>query len=352
MAASATGSRLDAETLIDLMTRIWTAAGLPPEDARTEAEVLVWANLRGVDSHGVQRVAEYLVAVDGGRMNPRPDIRVVRETPAIALIDADHAFGPVVTVKAMDMAIEKARNIGIGWIEIRRNTHQGALGYYVERAARAGLAGLAVVCSPANMAPTGSSAKGVHNSPLAIGVPGGAHGPLILDMATSIAAGGKLSVAKDKGVSIPEAWAYDDAGVPTTDPHKATILRPAGDYKGYGMAMLFECLTSLMVGNPLLATGIESRPGVATGMQNGFVAAIDVAHFTELDAYRDNVDKTVAGIRGLPRQSGVDAVMVPGDPERLVMEDRAANGIPLPPGTVKKLRDAADRFGINVPEGL
>jgi LDH2 family malate/lactate/ureidoglycolate dehydrogenase len=347
-----TDIRLSEDTLTDLMRRIWTAAGLPPEAAAIEAEVLVWANLRGVDSHGVQRVTEYLAAVEGGRMNPTPTIRVVKESPALALIDADLAFGPVVTVQAMDLAIEKAKTVGIGWVELRNNTHQGALGYYVEKAAREGLVGLAVVCSPANMAPTGSREKGVHNSPLAIGVPGGAHGPLVLDMATSVAAGGKLSVAKDKGVSIPESWALDENGDPTTDPHKAVILRPAGDYKGYGMALMFECLTSVMVGNPLLATKIQSLPGVARGLQNSFVAAIDVSFFGELDTYKANIDKTIAGLKELRRQDGVDEILVPGEPERKVLADRSVNGIPLPPGTAKKLRDAALKFGINLPEGL
>jgi ureidoglycolate dehydrogenase (NAD+) len=345
-------TRVDGRELQDFTTKVFAALGMPPADAAKEAEVLVWANLRGIDSHGVQRVAEYSRAVDEGRMNVRPKIRVEKETAAILLIEADRAFGPVVTTLAMDKVIAKARQVGIGWALIRNTTHQGAMAYYSRIPAEQGLAGLAVVCNPPNTAPPGAKAAGVHNSPISIAVPGGSHGPLCLDMATSVAAWGKVQVAVDKGVPIPEDWALDADGGPTTDPSTAKLLRPAGSYKGYGLALLFECLSSLMVGNPLLTSTILKRDPVLPGTQNSFVAAIDVAQFTDVEEYRRNVDLLVETMHGLPVVAGAQPIMVPGDPEERVYRERSSKGIPIPPGTAAKLRAAAERFQLKVPKGL
>jgi LDH2 family malate/lactate/ureidoglycolate dehydrogenase len=190
------------------------AAGVPSEDAALEAEVLVWANLRGVDSHGVLRIPWYVEMLGKGEMNARPNIRVERETAATLLIDGDRALGPVVTTLAMRRAIDKARTAGVGWAVIRNTTHQGAMAYYALMAANAGMAGIAIVCSPPNMAPFGARVAAVHNSPISIAVPAGRHRFLCVDMATSVAAGGKLSLARDKGIPLPPGWALDDAGQP------------------------------------------------------------------------------------------------------------------------------------------
>ena len=163
---------IEAAELQAFTARVFEGLGMPVEDAATEAEVLVWANLRGIDSHGVQRVAAYSRAVDHGNMNPRPRIRVERETAATVLMEADHAFGPVVTVQAMERVMAKAQAVGIGWGLIRNTSHQGAMAYYAQMAAAADLVGLAVVCSPPNMAPPGAKQAGTHNSPIAVAVPG------------------------------------------------------------------------------------------------------------------------------------------------------------------------------------
>ncbi|MEW6750979.1 MAG: Ldh family oxidoreductase [Candidatus Latescibacterota bacterium] len=343
--------RVEWQALQRFTAGVFERLGMPAADAALEAEVLVWANLRGVDSHGVQRVAEYTRRVDDGGMNPRPEIRIVRETPAALLIEANHAFGPVVTVFAVGQVVARARALGVAWALIRNTTHQGAIGYYTERIARQGLAGIAVVCNPPNMAPPGARAPGVHNSPISIAVPGQARPALTLDMATSVAAGGKLQVAVDKGVPIPPDWALDGDGRPTTDPQQAVSLQPAGGYKGYGLALMFECLTSLMVANPLLLPSLTGQ-GVRPGTQNGFVAALDIAFFTDLDGYRASVDQVVAALKGLPLAAGAGEVLVPGEPEERVCAERLRDGIPLPPGTVDKLRAAAARFGLSLPPGL
>ena len=244
--------RIDAEKLKSFTRQVFEEAGMSAEDAGIEAEVLVWANLRGVDSHGVQRIPSYLNMIDKGWMNPRPDVRIIKESPAVLFMDADRGLGPIPTVRAMRAVIEKARSVGIGWCLIRNVTHQGAMGYYSEMAAAEGMAGMAIVCSPPNMAPFGAKAAGLHNSPIALSFPTRRHRPITLDMATSVAAGGKLSVASDKGVQIPIDWALAPDGSPTTDPNVASILLPAGGAKGSGLAMAFQCLTSLMANNPLI----------------------------------------------------------------------------------------------------
>lgn len=337
------------QALQDFMQRIFEKVGMPPEDARIEAEVLVWANLRGVDSHGVLRIEWYLELIDKGVMNVRPSIRVEKETPATLIVDADHALGPVVTTLAMRKVMEKARSAGIGWGMIRNTTHQGAMGYYALMAAQEGMAGIAIVNGPPTMAPFGATAMGVHNTPLAIAVPSRSRPPLMLDIAMSVAAGGKLRLAKDKGVPIPLGWMLDRQGRPTTDAHQAHTLLPIAGPKGSGLAIMFECLTGMMLGDPLLEPSLEKVPGADTHRQHGIVAAIDIAAFTDVDGFRDHVDGLVAELKKLPRAEGVDEILVPGELEDRTEVERRRDGIPLPAGTVQKLDLASRRFGVAMP---
>jgi len=343
--------RVEADELKSFTEKIFVQVGLPDEDAIVESEVLVWANLRGVDSHGVLRVPQYVKAVDDGYMNPTPDIRILNETPATVMYDADRAFGPVVTTRVMRHVIEKAKNSGVGWGLLRDTTHQGAMAYYSLMAAEAEMAGIAIVCSPPNMAIHGSRAPGAHNSPISIAVPAKSRPPLVLDMATSVAAGGKISLAVDKEVPIPIEWALDPDGNPTTDPNVATILLPAGGPKGSGLALLFECLTGIMAGNPMLA------PNLGAGherrfIQNSIVVAVDIAAFTDIVDYQNNVDDLVDGLKRLPRADGIDEILVPGEPESQVLEERSRDGIPLPAGTINNLEEVASRFGVRMPNLL
>lgn len=356
--------------LKEFTREVFIRVGMPPEDAEAEAEVLIWANLRGVDSHGVLRIPWYVDNVEKGVMNPKPKIRIEKETPATLLIEADRAFGPVVTIMAMNRAMEKAKKVGIGWVLIRNLTHQGALGFYSQMAAKKGMAGIVFVCSPPNTAPYGAKVAGVHNSPIAISVPAKHHRPLNLDMATSVAAGGKIWLATDKGIPIPEGWALDEDGNPVTDPDKVACYLPVGGPKGSGLALMFECLSSVMAGNPLLEPILFGRatepqaPGekaavdgvapryVGRNMQNSVVAAIDISMFTDLGSYKEHIDNLIDGIKALPKADGFDEIFVPGEPEERTFDERSKSGIPLPEGTVRNLRSIAERFGIKLPPGL
>lgn len=344
--------RVDWRALKDFSREVFACAGFTPEGAELQADVLVWANLRGVDSHGVLRIPWYVELVDKGLMKPRPNIRVEKETAATLLMDADYAPGPVVTVPAMNRAIQKAREVGIGWVVIRNTLHQGAMGYYPLMAAKQGMAGIAIVCNPPNMAPHGARAIGVHNSPIAVCVPGRRHSHLMLDMATSVAARGKLDLAIDKGASIPLGWALDKDGKPCADPKLATILLPAGGPKGSGLAMMFECLSSLFVNNPLLEPALLGKEGAMRHRQNSVVAAVNIGTFTDVEGYGEHVDGLIDRLKALPPAEGFKEVLIPGEPEDRVQEERSKNGIPLPEGTAQNLRKVAERFGVKLPAGI
>jgi LDH2 family malate/lactate/ureidoglycolate dehydrogenase len=358
------------ELLYEFAKEVFVRAGAPPKGAEDEAGALIWANLRGVDSHGVLRIPWYLDNIDKGVMNPKPNIQVIKETPATLFIEADRALGPVVTIFTVERVIKKAKEAGICWALIRNLTHQGALGYYSQMMAKKDMAGIVIVCNPPNMAPYGARVPGVHNSPIAISVPAKRHHPLNLDMATSVVAGGKLWLAEDKGVPIPEGWAIDKEGKPATDPKNVAALLPFAGPKGSGLSMMFECLSSVMAGNPELEPallGKEAGPPAGqketkgTGErltyvprhnQNSVVACIDISTFTEVDGYKEHVDSLIDGIKALPKAEGFSEIFVPGEPEERTFDDRSRNGIPLPEGTIRNLRGVSERFGIKLPPGL
>jgi LDH2 family malate/lactate/ureidoglycolate dehydrogenase len=358
--------RIKWQSLKAFMKELFLRLGMSPEDAEIEAEVLIWANLRGVDSHGALLLPWYVDNLTTGVMNPKPDIKIEKETPATILIEADRSLGAPVTVFAMKRVMEKAKKVGVGWGIIRNVTHQGAIGYYSLMAAQAGMAGLTFTCNPPNMAPYGAKAPGVHNSPIAISVPAKRHRALLLDMATSVVAAGKINLAVDKNVPIPQGWALDKDGNPTTDPRQAVILLPFGGAKGSGLAMMFECLSGVMSGNPLLSPALlgtdaaaakpsepKPRPGHASRhIQNSVVAAINIGTFTDVESYKEHIDNLIDGIKALPKAEGVSEIFVPGEPEWRPYDERSKNGIPLPDGTVQNLRHVADRVKINLPEGL
>ncbi len=354
--------RIAWEALKELSKEIFVQAGMPPEDAETEASVLIWANLRGVDSHGVQLVPWYVEAIDIGHMKVKPNIQILKETPATLFIDADHALGPVVTTFAMNLVMEKAKKVGIGWALIRDTNHQAAMGYYPQMAAERDMAGIAWVCSASNMPPHGAKAIGISNNPIAISVPAKRHRPLTLDMATSVVAAQKLAIAQSKGLPIPVGWALGRNGHPVTDPTEAAMLLPFGGPKGSGLSIMLECLTSVMADNPKLEPillGKEKQFGLGTmignperirqHIQNSVVAAIDIATFTDVESYKEHIDNLIDGIKALPKAEGFNEIFVPGEPEERTLDDRSQNGIPLPQKTADNLRKVAERFSLKHP---
>ena len=352
-------TRFPWQEVHDFARRIFIGIGMPEEDATIEADTLIWANLRGVDSHGVVRIPWYVETVSSGIMNPRPHVKVLVDTSAVAMIEADRAFGPIVTNLAADMAIEKAKQVGIGWILIRNHGHQGAMGPYVQRIANSDMAGLIFACSPPNMVPFGSRVAGLNNCPFALSAPARRHPPLILDMATSVVALGKVFVARDRGESMPADWGVDADGNPTTDPNALAALLPVGGPKGSGMALLFECIASLMVSNPLVLPFLSIRDGEANSAehashlakhnQNCVIAAIDISHFADIDEYKGQVDGIVDHLKALPKANGFDEILMPGEREERVHAERLRSGIPIPAGTLRALEKTAADLNIKFP---
>jgi LDH2 family malate/lactate/ureidoglycolate dehydrogenase len=333
-----------SEALERFATDVFARTGMPQADAEVVAEVLVWANLRGVDTHGVMRIPRYVDLIESGEMNPRPAIRIRTETPASVLIEADHAAGPVAMTRAVTEAVRKARDAGVGLAFARATTHTAALGYYTLAIAREGLAGIALAGSWPNVAYHGTRAAGVSTSPISIAVPGGE--PVVLDMATSVVSMGKLNQAKKAGRPIPEGWALDAQGKPTTDPLAAQIPLPMAGPKGSGLSFMVECLASLIASNPLLAESLEGTPEGRRHRQNGFVMAIDIAQFGEPEDFRREVDRLVNALKALPPAENSQEILMPGERGRRTLEKRTREGIPIPRAVHDELRTLAARLGV------
>jgi ureidoglycolate dehydrogenase (NAD+) len=263
------------ERLRALVSEIFVRAGMVEANARTVAEVLVWAELRGMGSHGVMRVPRYVEWMRRGDLNGQPQIKTT-ESGATITIDADRAAGPVAMVRAAELAVAKARDTGIALALVRSTTHTGAIGYYTQLGARSGMATIAITASVPNMAYHGARAAGVSTAPLSIAVPGDDE-PLALDMGSGVISIGKLAQARRSGERLPDGSALDAKGDATTDPRAATIPLPLGGPKGSGLALLIECLSSLLAGNPILAEALEGTAKGKRHYQNALVIAIDVA---------------------------------------------------------------------------
>src|SRR5690349_10568951 len=333
-----------SEALVRFATDIFARAGMPRVDAATVADALVWANLRGVDTHGVMRIPRYVDLIENGDMNPRPAMKIRAETPASVLIEADRAAGPVAMTRAAAEAVRKARAAGVGLALARATTHTAALGYYTIGIAREGMAGIALAGSWPNVVYHGSRAAGVSTSPISIAVPGGE--PVVLDMATSVVSMGKLNQAKRTGEPIPAGWAIDAQGNPTTDPQAAQTPLAMGGPKCSGLSFMVECLASLIASNPLLAESLEDTPQGRRHRQNGFVLAIDLAQFGDPEAFRREVDRLVKALKALPLAEDTEEILMPGERGRRTMARRMREGIPLPRTVYEELRALADRLGV------
>ena len=339
-----TAPTVSAAALERFTTEIFARVGMPTPEAALVAEVLVWANLRGVDTHGVTRIPRYVELIERGDMNPRPTMRIRTETPASVLIEADRAAGPVAMMRGVSEAQRKAREAGVGLALVRATTHTAALGYYTLEIAKAGMAGIALSGSWPNVVYHGSRAAGVSTSPISIAVPGGE--PVVLDMATSIVSMGKLNQAKKAGQPIPEGWALDAEGRPTTDPRAAQTPLPMGGAKGSGLSFMVECLASLIPGNALLADSLEGTPAGARHRQNGFVLAIELARFGDPASFRREVERLASALKHLPLAEHTDEILLPGERGARTLKARTRDGIPLPAAVREELFALAERLGV------
>jgi len=343
---AAPAATVTADALRRFTREVFVHAGMPEGDAAVVAEVLVWADLRGVDTHGVSRIPMYLRLIDDGDLNLTPSIKIRTETAASILVDADRAAGPIAMTTAMHAAVRKARDAGVGLGLVRATTHTAALGYYTLMAARDGMAALALAASTPFMAYHGTRAPGVSTNPVSIAVPGGERGPVVLDMATGVVARGKLVQARKTNQPIPAGWALDRDGNPTTDPQAALIPLPLGGPKGSGLSLMIELITSLVVSNPIIAGALEGTAEGHRHRQNGLVLAIDLARFGDPQAFRSEVDRVIAALKALPKAPGALEILMPGERGSRALATRTREGIPLPRPIVDELRGVATRFGL------
>ncbi|MEE2761109.1 MAG: Ldh family oxidoreductase [Pseudomonadota bacterium] len=337
------------DALLRLAVGIFRAAGVEGTEARLWADVLVWANLRGVDSHGMLRLPEYIAHMDDGKLKVNAEMKIKRQTGAAVTIDADLAPGPIAMAAAMEEAMDRARKVQVGWCVVRKTTHAGAIGYFALKAARQGFAGIVLTSSRPLMAYPGARIPGASTNPIAIAVPGGKHPPMFLDMSTSASGMGKISQAKDAGTSIPEGWAVDADGRTTTDPQKVAMLSPASGSKGANLSLMIECLTSLFADFPLIEYALETGAPRFGRPMNGLAVAVDISAFGNLSTYRTLADGLAQQISGLPTVDGVDQVYAPGERGDAILKQREKDGIPLAAGTVKRLEVIARRFGVEMP---
>lgn len=339
---------VEAGALRGLVAAIFRAKGMAEADAETLADVLVWANLRGVDSHGVMRVPRYLEFLARGDLDPRAQPVVARRTGGALLLDARHAAGPVAMLRATEAAIDAVRTAGVALTVVAETTHTGAIGYYANHAAMRGYAALVMAAGPPFMAYHGARVPSLATSPIAIAVPRDAGPPLLLDMATAVAAMGRINAARQSGDPIPEGWALDDAGEPTTDAAKARVLLPIGGAKGSGLALLMECLTGVMTGAPILTAMLGAAPSTRH-WQNALVVVIDIAALRPVADFRRDTELLARTIKGLPRRAGCNEILLPGERGERMAGMRRASGIPVPAKLWSELAAIAAAFSLVLP---
>ncbi len=353
MAAEASGVVVMPNSLRDFVTKIFEAHGMPHDDAFVVADHLVEADLRGVYSHGVIRVEPYTNRLKAGGMNPRPNVQVVRETPGTALVDGDDGAGQVVGVKAMRLAIEKAKNVGISYVGVRMSNHFGTCAYYAQMALQHDMIGVAATVGGTNiMAPTGGISKLLGNNPIGVAMPAGKERPVVLDMAQSVVARGKIAHAVKTGGSIPPTWALNKFGEPTTDPVEgySGLVQPVGGYKGYSMAFVVMVLGGLLNGAgfathmPIFEDGIKPNLNIGHYFQ-----AIDIKAFMDPADFKAKMDEAVQAMHSSELAKGSERVYVPGEPEWLKREDRLKNGVPVAAGVWKDLVRIGEASEVNLP---
>lgn len=306
-------------------------AGVGDRDAGIAADVLVHANLRGVDSHGVLRMEHYVRKVKHRGINPAPDISVTSTGPATAVVDGDDGLGHVVAEKAMSVAIDLARRSGAGVVSAVNSSHCGALSYFVEMAAREQMIGIAMTNTDKMVAPFGGSSAYFGTNPMAFGFPAGDRPPILLDMATSSVAYGKVLEALHQGKPIPSDWAVDSEGQPTTDPRQAAALLPFGGAKGYGLGLVVDVFAGILTGSPFgpyVGKMYGDDPGERRKLGH-FVCAIDIARFTDGESFARNMARMMDDLHGMPPAPGFNRVMLPGEPESLRERQRREHGIPI-----------------------
>lgn len=352
-----------AASLHDFTTRVFQYHGVPEADARLAANVLAYSDLHGIDSHGVARLKTYSDLLQTGRINPRPLPRIIRERKATATFDGDNGLGLVVGPMALEIAMDKAAECGTGSVAVCNTNHFGAAGYYPVEALKRDQIGWAMTNSSKGVAPLWGAEKMLGTNPIAMAFPGLEEPPVVVDLATSAVAYGKIEIAGRKGESIPDGWAIAQNGLTTLNPlemmNGGALLplgstREMGGHKGYCLAALVDMLTAVLSGAnwgpfaPAFAINTEVTPGSVGKGIGHFFGAWDIDAFREVDEFKRQVDHWVRTFRQTKVQPGQERVLIPGDPERAAFAIRSEKGIPVIEAVVADLQGIAARTGLKL----
>lgn len=345
---------IGAQSLLDFCQACFEKLGVPSAAAHLTASNLIFANLRGVDSHGVIRLKIYLERLRAGGFKADGQIRLVEEGVSTAVLDAGQALGQVAAQRAMELAIEKAAISGAAFVTVRNSNHFGAAAFYALRALSEGMIGLAATNAGASMAPTGGREGRLGNNPIAIAVPALRHPPIILDLATGAAAWGKIFVAQQENKKIPATWALDKFGLPTEDPNAAAdkgLIQPFGGYKGYGLSLLIDVLTGVLSGGSFsthihtLYQNLADPSGVAHAC-----AALRIDRFIPVDDFRARIDELIDLMHSCPKAPGAERIYVPGEVEHEIEQRRRSDGIPINPALQSDLEQIARELSLSPPD--
>lgn len=323
-----TDVKLTPEQLKELVVKKLTEANLNKDHAEVVAEVLIHADLRGVSSHGALRTEHYVKRLNEGGMNPNPKFEVKETGPCTAIFDGDDGMGHVVAKEAMEYAIKMAEKNGIGMISVINSSHCGALSYFVQQAAEKNMLGIAKTHTDNIVVPFGGADPYFGTNPIAYGFPAKKNKPVILDMATSNVALGKILHAREAGNPIPSDWGVDENGNPTTDPNEVKYLLPFAGPKGYGLGMVVDIMSGILTGSAFGPHITKMYGDYDKKRKLGhFICAINPAMFTNLDDFLSGVDQMIDEIHEVRPAEGFEKVLVPGEPEQLKEELALKDGV-------------------------
>ena len=342
--------RVSFTQLESFITQAMVSLGLPQADAQTVGHLMAEADMQGSDGHGVIRLVPYAKRILAGGMNLKPNIRVVQERTAMALIDGDNGMGHLVMKRATELAIQKARSSGIAWVGSRLSNHAGPASLYARMALQHDMIGLYFAVGNANhLPPWGGMDMLLSTNPISAGIPTAEEPPVVLDMATTVAAYGKVKAKAKRGEMMPQGWMIDRQGQPLLDPNKSGegFLLPIGEHKGYGLALIVGLLAGTLGGAAMGRDVVDFNADHVTVTNTGqAILVIDLAAFGDPDHFKHQVDKLVRDIRSSERLPGVERIWLPGEQSHNKRERYTTQGIPVAPTLVSELNALAAEWGI------
>ena len=336
--------------LRQFITTAMAQLGLPPADAAVVGRLMAEADLQGSDGHGVIRLPQYARRIRAGGINVTPRIKVVQERPGMALLDGDNGMGHLVMQRAAQMAIEKARVCGVAWVGTQFSNHAGPASLYARMPMAQNMIGLYFAVGNANhLPPWGGLDMLLSTNPIAVALPGGEEPPVVLDMATTVAAYGKVKAKAQRGEMMPLGWMIDRLGQPLTDPKRAEegFLMPIGGYKGYGLALIVGLLAGTLNGAAMGKDVIDFNHDDTSVTNTGqSILAIDLSAFGDVDAFKARVDRLVRELRDSERMPGVERIWLPGEQSHERRAHYEREGIPLAPALMTQLDMVALELGV------